>query len=121
VAVYDWDMCTLGDPLTDLGTLLSSWNEPGEPYEFLSPMPSRCPGFMTRAEAIERYGRRSGRDVSSMPYYYVFGLFKMAVVVQQLYYRFHLGQTQDTRMSGGEGVAEGMIDLARRHLEQSAL
>jgi aminoglycoside phosphotransferase (APT) family kinase protein len=121
VAVYDWDMCTLGDPLTDLGTLLSSWNEPGEPYEFLSPMPSRSPGFMTRAEAVARYGRRSGRDVSSMPYYYVFGLFKMAVVVQQLYYRFHLGQTQDTRMSGGEGVAEGMIALAHRHLEQSGL
>jgi hypothetical protein len=56
-----------------------------------------------------------------MPYYYVFGLFKMAVVVQQLYYRFHLGQTQDTRMSGGEGVAEGMIALAHRHLEQSGL
>jgi len=121
VAVYDWDMCTLGDPLTDLGTLLSSWNEPGEPYEFLSPMPSRSPGFMTRAEAVARYGVRSGRDVSAMPYYYVFGLFKMAVVVQQLYFRFHLGQTQDTRMSGGEAVAEGMIELAHRHLEQSGL
>jgi len=121
VAVYDWDMCTLGDPLTDLGTLLSSWNEPGEPYEFLSPMPSRSPGFMTRAEAVERYARRSGRDVSAMPYYHVFGLFKMAVVVQQLYYRFHLGQTQDTRMSGGEAVAEGMIELARQHLERSGL
>jgi aminoglycoside phosphotransferase (APT) family kinase protein len=121
VAVYDWDMCTLGDPLTDLGTLLSSWNEPGEPYEFLSPMPSRSPGFMTRAEAVARYGERSGRDVSAMPYYHVFGLFKMAVVVQQLYYRFHLGQTQDTRMSGGEGVAEGMIDLAHRYSRESGL
>jgi aminoglycoside phosphotransferase (APT) family kinase protein len=120
-AVYDWDMCTLGDPLTDLGTLLSSWNEPGEPYEFLSPMPSRSPGFMTRAEAVARYGARSGRDVSAMPYYHVFGLFKMAVVVQQLYFRFHLGQTQDARMSGGEGVAEGMIALALRYSRESGL
>jgi len=116
VAVYDWDMCTLGDPLTDLGTLLSSWYEEGEEFAALAPMPSRAPGFMKRAEAIERYGRRSGRDVRGMPYYYVFGLFKMAVIVQQLYYRYHNGQTQDARMAGGEAVAEGMVNLAHAHL-----
>ena len=117
VAVYDWDMCTVGDPFTDLGTLLSSWYEPGEGYEFLSPMPSREPGFMTRAEAIRRYGERSGRDVSRMPYYYVFGLFKMAVIVQQLYYRYHKGQTQDARMAGGEMVAEGLVTMAHAHMD----
>ena len=79
-------------------------------------MPSRAPGFMKRAEAIERYGRRSGRDMRRMPYYYVFGLFKMAVIVQQLYYRYHKGQTQDARMAGGEAVAEGMVNLAHAHL-----
>ena len=120
VAVYDWDMCTVGDPFTDVGTLLSSWYEPGEPYDFLSPMPSRVPGFLTRAEAIERYGTRSGRDVSVMPYYYVFGLFKMAGIVQQLYFRWHQGQTQDARMAGGEAVAEGLIDLAHAHMTQHA-
>jgi aminoglycoside phosphotransferase (APT) family kinase protein len=114
VAVYDWDMCTLGDPLTDLGTLLSAWYEPGESLHFLSPMPSRVPGFMTRAEAVARYGERRGVDVGQMAYYYVFGLFKMAVIVQQLYYRFHQGQTQDDRMAGGETVAEEMIRLADR-------
>jgi len=112
VAVYDWDMCTLGDPLTDLGTLLSAWYEPGETFAFLSSMPSQTPGFMTRAEAIERYAQQSGRDVSRMSYYYVFGLFKMAVVVQQLYFRWHQGQTKDDRMSGGEAVAQGMMQLA---------
>ncbi len=112
VAVYDWDMCTLGDPLTDLGTLLASWYEPGEPYAFIAAMPSQSPGFMTRAEAVARYAERSGRDVSRMPYYYAFGLFKMAVVVQQLYYRWQQGQTKDDRMSGGESVATGMIRLA---------
>jgi aminoglycoside phosphotransferase (APT) family kinase protein len=111
-AVYDWDMCTLGDPLTDLGTLLSAWYEPGETFAFLSSMPSQTPGFMTRTEAVARYGERSGRDVSRMPYYYVFGLFKMAVVVQQLYFRWHKGQTKDDRMAGGEAVAEGMMQLA---------
>ena len=79
-------------------------------------MPSRVPGFMTRAEAIERYGRRSGRDVSGMRYYYVFGLFKMAVIVQQLFYRWHKGQTQDARMAGGEDVAAGLIGLGARAL-----
>jgi aminoglycoside phosphotransferase (APT) family kinase protein len=116
VAVYDWDMCTVGDPFTDLGTLLSSWYEPNEAFEFLSPMPSRAPGFMTRAEAIARYGARSGRDVSTMAYYYVFGLFKMAGVVQQLYFRYQQGHTQDARMAGGEAVAEGMIGLAHDHM-----
>jgi aminoglycoside phosphotransferase (APT) family kinase protein len=116
VAVYDWDMCTRGDPFTDLGTLLSSWFEEGEEYAFLASMPSRVPGFMTRREAIARYAARSGRDVSAMPYYYVFGLFKMAVIVQQLYYRYHKGQTQDARMAGGEAVAEGLVDLARDHI-----
>src|SRR5262249_19176027 len=120
VAVYDWDMCTVGDPFTDVGTLLSSWYEPNEPYEFLSPMPSRAPGFMTRAEAIARYGEKSGRDVSTMPYYYVFGLFKMAGVVQQLYFRWKQGQTQDARMAGGEMVAEGMIGLAHAHMSAHA-
>jgi aminoglycoside phosphotransferase (APT) family kinase protein len=116
VAVYDWDMCTVGDPFTDVGTLLSSWYEPNEPYDFLSPMPSREPGFLTRAEAIERYGQRSGRDVSAMPYYYVFGLFKMAGIVQQLYFRWKQGQTKDARMSGGEAVAEGLVGLAHDHM-----
>ncbi len=116
VAVYDWDMCTVGDPFTDVGTLLSSWYEPNEPYDFLSPMPSREPGFLTRAEATARYGARSGRDVSVMPYYYVFGLFKMAGVVQQLYFRWKQGQTKDARMSGGEAVAEGLVGLAHDHM-----
>jgi aminoglycoside phosphotransferase (APT) family kinase protein len=116
VAVYDWDMCTLGDPFTDLGTLLSSWFEEGEEYAFLASMPSRVPGFMTRREAIERYAKRSRRDVGNMPYYYVFGLFKMAVIVQQLFYRYQKGQTKDDRMAGGEAVAEGLIGLARAHI-----
>lgn len=119
VAVYDWDMCTIGDPLTDLGTLLSAWYEPGEAYAFLAAMPSQTEGFMTRAEAIARYGEQTGRDVSRMPYYYVFGLFKMAVVIQQLYYRWHLGQTKDERMAGGEMVAEGMLGLARDNIARA--
>ena len=114
-------MCTVGDPFTDLGTLLSSWFEEGEEYAFLASMPSRVQGFMTRREAIERYAARSGRDVGLMPYYYVFGLFKMAVIVQQLYYRFHKGQTKDDRMALGDQIAEGLFNLARSKMEGGGL
>jgi len=121
VAVYDWDMCTRGDPFTDVGTVLASWFEAGEEYQFLASVPSRVPGFMTRREAVERYGLRSARDVSRMPYYYVFGLFKMGVVVQQLYYRWHEGQTKDDRMAMGDQVAEGLFNLARSKMESGGL
>ena len=75
---------------------------------------------MTRAEAIERYAHRSGRDLSRVGYYFVFGLFKMAVVVQQLYFRWHKGQTHDARMAGGEMVAEGLMGLAQENIAKAA-
>jgi len=111
VAVFDWDMCTIGDPLADLGCLLSLWFEPGESFG-MGVMPTQAPGFMTRAEAIERYGEKSGRDVSGMGFYYTFGLFKMAVIVQQIFYRYHKGQTQDPRFKYFDLVAEMLISLA---------
>jgi len=111
VAVYDWDMCTVGDPLCDLGTLLSVWNDPGE-YGGTSPMPTSADGFMKRDEAVARYGERSGRDVSGLPYYLVFGTYKMAVVLQQIYVRYHRGQTQDARFAGMGDAARALFDLA---------
>ena len=112
VAVYDWDMCTRGDPLADLGTVLSVWYEPDEVASTLNPMPTTMPGFLSRAEAAKRYAERSGRDLSALPYYLVFGTFKMAVVLQQIYVRFHRGQTQDQRFAGmGEG-ARALFRLA---------
>jgi len=105
VAVYDWDMCTRGDPLADLGTVLAVWYEPDEVPASLNPMPTRIPGFLRRDDAAKRYGERSGRDLAQLSYYLVFGTFKMAVVLQQIYVRFHRGQTQDQRFAGmGEGA-----------------
>jgi aminoglycoside phosphotransferase (APT) family kinase protein len=98
VAVFDWDMCTRGDPLADVGTLLSAWVEESEGPAGSGPgMPSNTPGFLTRRAAVERYGKRRGVDVSNVPYYYVFGVFKIGVVVQQIYVRYHRGQTKDER------------------------
>ncbi|MEW6443667.1 MAG: phosphotransferase family protein [bacterium] len=112
VAVFDWDMCTLGDPLADMGCVLSFWFEPGEALGAMAAMPSQAAGFMTREEAIRRYGEKSGRDVSSMDFYYVFGLFKMAVVVQQIYLRYARGQTRDPRFQYFGTGAELLFSLA---------
>ena len=111
-AVYDWDMCTVGDPLADLGTLLALWNNRGDAPAGMSPMPTQSLGFMSREEAVARYGERSGRDVSGVSYYDVFGTFKMAVVLQQIFYRFHRGQTRDERFASLGKLAEGLFGLA---------
>ncbi|TMA54588.1 MAG: hypothetical protein E6J75_13640 [Deltaproteobacteria bacterium] len=70
---------------------------------------------MTRAEAARRYAERSGRDVSRLPWYYVFGMFKIAVIVQQIYVRYHRGQTQDARFGPMGEIAERLMVLAWRH------
>jgi aminoglycoside phosphotransferase (APT) family kinase protein len=112
VAVYDWDMCTLGDPLCDFGTLLGLWSDEGESLAGNNPMPTQTPGFMTRDEATRRYCERTGLDLALVPYYVVFGTFKMAVVLQQIYYRYHVGQTQDERFAGMGQIAESLFQLA---------
>ncbi len=113
VAVYDWDMCTQGDPFCDVGTVLGVWDDPDDDGESTTAMPTRLPGFMSRAEAAARYGEKSGRDLSKLDYYIVFGTFKMGVVLQQIYFRFARGQTQDERFAG---MAQG----ARRLFERAA-
>ncbi len=112
VAVYDWDMCTLGDPLADLGTVIAMWSDPEQAPAGTNPMPTQAPGFLGRQEAVARYGERSGRDVSGAAYYDVFGTFKMAVVLQQIYFRFHAGQTRDERFAGMAQVAKNLFSLA---------
>jgi aminoglycoside phosphotransferase (APT) family kinase protein len=112
VAVYDWDMCTLGDPLCDLGTLLGLWGNRGEGLSGGNPMPTQTEGFLSRDQAATRYGERSGRDLSALPYYVVFGTFKMGVVLQQIYVRFHRGQTKDARFAPLGEAAVGLFRLA---------
>ena len=100
VAVFDWEMSALGDPLVDLGILLAYWmpTAPSTQRDALTTVTSR-PGWFTRDEVIERYAARTGRDVRNIGYYEVFALFKIAVVIQQIYYRFVVGQTDDPRFA----------------------
>jgi aminoglycoside phosphotransferase (APT) family kinase protein len=101
VGVLDWEMATVGDPLMDLGTSLGYWLEAGDPPEILALQfsPTSSPGNPTRAELVDMYARKSGRDVPNVVFYYVYGLFKLAVIVQQIYYRYKRGYTQDPRFA----------------------
>lgn len=110
-AVLDWEMATVGDPLADLGLALCYWTQPaglkGEPALTLGP------GWYTRDEIAHAYARSTGRDLSEILYYEVFGLFKLAVVLQQIYFRWKRGQTSDERFRGfGERVRQ-LVQRAR--------
>lgn len=101
VAIFDWDMCTLGDPLCDLGSLLCYWTEPTDPPHFqaMSMMPIGDMGFMTRAELVARYAEKSGRSIHNINFYHALGLFRLTVIIAQIYIRFKRGQTQDERFA----------------------
>jgi aminoglycoside phosphotransferase (APT) family kinase protein len=115
VAVLDWDMCTQGDPLADLGYLLNYWVEPADhpSWREIASMPTWRDGFPSRAEAIARYAARSGRDVGEILWYQVFAAFKLAVIIQQIYIRFVRGQTQDRRFASYAARVVGLAAKAR--------
>jgi aminoglycoside phosphotransferase (APT) family kinase protein len=99
VAVLDWEMATLGDPVLDLGTTLAYWIDPGDPPE-VKALPfgaTLIPGNLTRAEVAARWAERTRRSTSGLLFAYVYGLFKVAVIAQQIYRRFALGHTKDPR------------------------
>jgi aminoglycoside phosphotransferase (APT) family kinase protein len=101
IGVLDWEMCTIGDPLTDLGAALAYWVEASDPPEILETRwgPTTYPGSLTRAQLVQRYSQKTGRDISDMAFYLVFARFKIAVIVQQIYYRYHQGLTHDERFA----------------------
>lgn len=113
-AVLDWEMATVGDPLMDLGTALGYWVEPDDPDDLqgIRFCLTTLPGNLTRRELVERYARRTGRALSPEDalFYYVYGLFKIAVIAQQIYFRYVQGFSQDERFSR---LIEGVRALAR--------
>lgn len=112
VAVFDWEMSALGDPLVDLGILLTYWLHASRlaGHDALNTVTDR-PGWFTRVELIERYAAKSGRDLSRLPFYEAFALFKVAVVIQQIYYRYRRGQTDDPRFAN---FGERVVRLAQQ-------
>ncbi len=100
-AVLDWELATVGDPLMDLGTALAYWMDTDDPEEMRRVLPSitGLPGSLSRAEVLERYATRTGRKVATPEFYYAFGLFKTAVILQQIYARYKKGLTTDPRFA----------------------
>jgi aminoglycoside phosphotransferase (APT) family kinase protein len=114
VAVLDWEMATVGDPLVDLGIVLCYWPELEDPRvrrEAISPLTTQ-PGWFSRRQLLERYQARTGLDLGDIRYYEVFGIFKLAVVLQQIYYRYFVGQTRDERFRDFDARVRGLADAA---------
>lgn len=113
-AVLDWEMCTVGDPLMDVGTALSYWAEPGDGSFERSFNLTWLPGNLTRQQVASRYAERSSRDLTHILFYYVFGLFKNTIVMQQIYARWKQGLTQDPRFGGLLVGMEALSETALR-------
>jgi len=100
IGVLDWEMCTIGDPLMDLGTTLGYWIEKDDQdIGVIQCFLSGEPGVLSRSEVASLYGELTGRDIANLQFYYVFALFKLAVIVQQIYYRYKHGLTKDERFA----------------------
>lgn len=99
--VLDWEMTTLGDPLMDLGNTLAYWVQADDPapVQLMRRQPSHAPGMLTRQQFVSYYAERAGIRIDTVDFYYVYGLFRLAGIVQQIYYRFYHGQTQDKRFA----------------------
>jgi aminoglycoside phosphotransferase (APT) family kinase protein len=119
VAVLDWEMCTLGDPLMDLGCTLAYWIQ-ADDHESLKqfvPGPTYIPGNLTRSELIARYAATSGRDVQHVLFYYCYGLYKLAVIIQQIYARYARGFTRDARFADMNRQVDSLGRAAARAIE----
>jgi aminoglycoside phosphotransferase (APT) family kinase protein len=120
IAVLDWEMATIGDPLMDFGTSLGYWVESTDPedwqrYGFGLTM---VPGSFTRTELLEHYARRSGRRIEDPVFYFVYGLLKIAVIVQQIYFRYQKGLTRDPRFAQLGALVKACGVLGWRAIER---
>ena len=101
IGVLDWEMATIGDPLMDLGSSLAYWIQKSDSKELFAirTLPTHIKGFLTREELVERYGNKSGLKIDNFAFFLVFGMFRLAGIAQQIYYRYFHGQTKDKRFA----------------------
>lgn len=123
VAVLDWEMCTVGDPLMDLGTTLGYWTEPGDDpvWQAMGLSPTASPGGLTRGQIAQRYAEKTGRDVSDVLFYYAFGLLKIGVIVQQIFFRYAKGHTKDLRFAKLDRVVAALGRMATQAIERGSI
>lgn len=121
IGVLDWEMCTLGDPLMDLGSSLAYWVQASDPKHIQSVrmQPSNLPGMPTRADMVRHYSEKTGLEIKNPDFYYVFGLFRLGVIAQQIYYRWKLGQTKNPRFQAFGMFVSVLADVAEKVIQQS--
>ena len=122
-AILDWEISALGDPLMDLGNTLSYWIEADDPplMQYMVRQPSNAPGMMTRQEILDFYTDQTGADVSNFQFYYVYGLWRLAVIIQQIYYRYYHGQTDNPRFKTMGEMTNALGELSRIKIASGTL
>lgn len=123
IGVLDWEMTTIGDPLMDLGSSLAYWVtlDDLDEMQMMTTQPTTIEGMMSRRQIVDLYSKKTGRNVENFNFYYMFGLFRLAVIAQQIYYRFYHGQTKDKRfamLGFGVGILE---NAAKRVMNGSGI
>ena len=111
-AVLDWELCTLGDPMADVGLLMVYWNDPSDDATLLNTSATTVEGFPRKAELLERYAKQSGRDLSKVDYYTAFGFWKLACIVEGVYARYQAGVMGTTDPAAFEGFRTNVERLA---------
>lgn len=122
-AILDWEMCTLGDPLMDLGTSLGYWITASDPDIMKQglPSPTIMPGNPSRTDMVQQYALKSGRDIEHLTFYFVYGLFKIAVIAQQIYYRYKNGHTSDPKFAGLNHAASVCCNTAWQAIQKNQI
>ena len=122
-AILDWEMCTLGDPLMDLGTSIAYWtmDSDGPAKSMGIPSPTILPGNPGRTELVNAYAVKSGRAINNLVFYYVYGLFKIAVIVQQIFYRYNKGLTQDKKFAKLNEVCAFLCMMATQAIDKKRI
>jgi aminoglycoside phosphotransferase (APT) family kinase protein len=110
-AVLDWEICTLGDPRADVGYVIATWAEPGDPLRADDHNPTLAPGFTTRDTLLARYAEHSGRDVAAIPYFVAFSFWRLACILEGVLAR---------HLSGARGEGGVDLDYFRRRVDSCA-
>lgn len=121
IAILDWEMATVGDPLMDLGTTLAYWAEGSDPDSLKPFNLTWMPGNFTRKEVVEYYQQQSGTPIDNIVFYYAFGAFKVGVICQQIYHRYKQGFTKDPRFASLIYVIKACGENARRAIERNEI
>lgn len=122
-AILDWEISALGDPMMDLGNTLAYWIHADDPpfMQMMVRQPSGAPGMMTRQEILDFYAEKTGADVSGFQFYYIYGIWRLAVIIQQIYARFYRGQNDNPRFKDYGQMTSALGQLARLKIKTGEL